>query len=291
MIYLLLSVLASTLIFVVFKLFSKFKMNTLHAIVVNYFVACVSGIIAFEGEIQIAKLPTYDWFYFTLALGALFIIVFNLMAITTQRSGLSVVSVATKMSVVIPVVFGLLYYKDGLGVFKTIGILLALVAVYLASVKKKEGLKIKPRNLIFPVLVFLGSGIIDTSIKYLEGSFVAEHDVPLFSATIFSAAFTIGIVVLVVQKIRGKFRFQFKNILGGLMLGVPNYFSIYFLVKALRSGLFESSGIFTVNNVAIVMLSTFVGILFFKERLLPKNWLGIGLAVVSIVLIALEKIV
>ena len=60
-------------------------------------------------------------------------------------------------------------------------------------------------------------------------------------------------------------------------------------MKALRSGLFESSGIFTVNNVSIVVLSTLLGILFFKERLLVKNWIGIGLAVVSIFLIALEK--
>ncbi len=289
MIYLLLSVLASTLIFVVFKLFSKFNINTLHAIVVNYFVACLSGIIGYGGRITISEIPNYDWFYYTLGLGALFIIVFNLMAITTQRSGLSVVSVATKMSVVIPVIFGLLYYKDSLGIFKAIGILLALVAVYLASVKKKDGLKIQPKNLIFPVLVFLGSGIIDTSIKYLEGSFVAETDVPLFSATIFFTAFSIGVLVLLFQKLRGKFQFKWKNILGGIVLGVPNYFSIYFLVKALRSGLFESSGIFTVNNVAIVMLSTIVGILFFKERLLLKNWIGIGLAVVSIFLIALEK--
>lgn len=289
MTYLLLSILASTLIFVVFKLFSKYKVTTLHAIVVNYFVACICGIIGYGEQIQIAKIPTYDWFYYTLGLGAFFIVVFNLMALTTQRSGLSVVSVATKMSVVIPVVFGLLYYKDSLGVCKAVGILLALVAVYLASVKKKDGLKIRPKNLIFPVLVFLGSGIIDTSIKYLEGSFVAESDVPLFSATIFAAAFTIGILVLLVQKLLGKFKFQWKNIVGGIVLGVPNYFSIYFLVKALRSNLFESSGIFTVNNVAIVMLSTLVGIVFFRERLLPKNWIGIGLAVVSIFLIALEK--
>ncbi len=256
----------------------------------NYFVACASGIIAYNGTITSTEIPKYDWFYYTLGLGALFILVFNLMAITTQRSGLSVVSVATKMSVVIPVVFGLLYYKDSLGIYKAIGILLALIAVYLASVKKKDGLKIKPKNLIFPVLVFLGSGIIDTSIKYLEDSFVAEADVPLFSATIFFTAFTLGVLVLLVQKLRGKFQFEWKNILGGIALGIPNYFSIYFVVKALRSDLFESSGIFTVNNVAIVILSTFVGILFFKERLLPKNWLGIGLAVLGIFLIALEKL-
>lgn len=252
-------------------------------------MACISGIIGYSGEIKIAEIPNHEWFYYTLGLGALFIIVFNLMALTTQRSGLSVVSVATKMSVVIPVVFGLLYYKDSLGVFKAVGILLALVAVYLASIKRKDGIDIRPKNLILPGFVFLGSGIIETSIKYLEGSFVGERDVPIFSATIFFAAFSIGVLVVLIQKARGTFNFAWKNILGGIVLGVPNYFSIYFLVKALRSGLFESSGIFTVNNVSIVVLSTLLGILFFRERLLVKNWIGIGLAVVSIFLIALEK--
>ncbi|QIE60701.1 DMT family transporter [Rasiella rasia] len=290
MMYLLLSVLASTLIFVVFKLFSIFKVNTLHAIVVNYFVACVSGIIAFNGTITLATIPAYNWFFYAIALGSLFIIVFNLMAITTQRSGLSVVSVATKMSVVIPIIFGLLYYKDSLGIYKGVGILLALVAVYLASVKQKDGLAIQPKNLIFPILVFLGSGIIDTSIKYIEGSFVAENDVPIFSATIFASAFSIGILVVIAQAIRGKFRFEFKNIIGGIVLGVPNYFSIYFLVKALRSDLLESSGIFTINNVGIVMLSTLVGIALFKEKLLLKNWIGILVAVLSIFLVALDKL-
>ncbi|MDX1464057.1 MAG: DMT family transporter [Marinirhabdus sp.] len=291
MIFLILSVLASTLIFVVFKLFHTYGINTLQAIVVNYFVACLCGIIGYSGTITVSQLPTYDWFTYTVGLGAMFIIVFNLMAITTQRSGLSVVSVATKMSVVIPILFGLLYYKDSLGVFKTIGIILALVAVYLASVKNRDGLAIAPKNLIFPVLVFLGSGFIDTSIKFLEGSYVAENDVPLFSATIFFSAFVLGIFVLLFQKIRGQFTFAWKNIIGGIALGIPNYFSIYFLVKALRSGLLESSGIFTVNNVAIVMLSTLVGILLFQEKLTPKNWIGIVLAVISILLIALEKLI
>ena len=80
-----------------------------------------------------------------------------------------------------------------------------------------------------------------------------------------------------------------KNILGGVVLGIPNYFSIYFLVLALRSGVLESSGIFTVNNVAIVMLSTLTGIVLFRERLLRKNWIGIVLAVISIFLVALGK--
>ncbi len=290
MIYLLFSILSATMIFVIFKLFSRYKVNTLHARVVNYIVACLSGLIAFDGIIIISEIPKFSWFYYTLGLGVLFIIVFNLMALTTQRSGLSVVSVATKMSLVIPIVFGLLYYKEQLGILNGLGIVLALVAVYLASVKTPKGLAAPKNNMVLPLLVFLGSGIIDTSIKFLEESFVAENDVPLFSATIFASAAGVGITVLVFQIINGKFRFQLKNILGGILLGVPNYFSIYFLVKALRSGILESSGIFTVNNVGVVLISTFAGILIFKEKLLPKNWLGIILAILSILFVALAGI-
>ena len=205
---LLLSILSSTLIFVVFKLFSRFKVNTLQAIVVNYFVACGTGLLLYDGEIVLQKIPEYPWFLYALALGSLFIGIFNLMAWTTQRSGLSVVSVATKMSVVVPILFGLLYYGESLGAIKLVGILLALVAVYLASVKTKSGLPIDRKNILYPAMVFLGSGVIDTSIKYLENTYVENNEVPLFSSTVFFSAAVIGISILFIQKIRGVFTIQ-----------------------------------------------------------------------------------
>ncbi|MCH7785386.1 MAG: DMT family transporter [Bacteroidetes bacterium] len=288
MIFLLLSVLASTLIFVTFKLFERFKINILQAIVANYWVAFSTAIIAYRTSVSITQLPQFGWFYYALALGALFILVFNLMAITTQQSGLSVVSVATKMSLVIPVLFGLFYYKESIGFLKLFGILLALTAVYLTSIRSKQGININRKYILFPVLVFIGSGIIDTSIKFLEESFVAQNDIPLFSAVIFLAAGIVGIFILIIQAIRGNFKFEFKNIIGGICLGIPNYFSIYFLVKTLRSDILESSGIFTVNNVAIVTLSTLAGIILFKEKLSLRNWLGIIFAVIGIFLVAMS---
>ena len=290
MIYLILSVLSSTVIFVVFKLFDRFKINTLHAIVANYVTACLCGLIAYEEKISFTEIITKDWFVFTAGLGVLFIVIFNLMAITTQRNGLSVVSVATKMSLVIPIIFGLLYYKESLGILKFIGIVMALVAVYLASVKTKAGVRVDRRNLIYPLLVFLGSGVIDTSLKYLEDTHVAKNDVAIFSSMIFAAAAVSGFLLLGWQGIRRKFKFELKNIIGGIFLGIPNYFSVYFLVQALRSDILESSGIFTVNNVAVVMTSTLVGILLFRERLLPKNWVGVTLAILSILLVTFDSL-
>ena len=287
MIYLLLSILASTIIFIIFKLFEKFNINILQAIVVNYCIAFTTGILAYKGTITISQLPNLDWFYYTLVLGALFIIVFNLMAITTQRSGLSVVSVATKMSVVIPVLFGLLYYNENLGAIKLFGIGIALIAVYLTSNKSDQRTVINGKLIVLPILVFVGSGIIDTSIKFLEDAYVANNDVPLFSAIIFLAAAIIGFIIIILQVMSGSFKFEFKNVIAGICLGVPNYFSIYFLVKTLRSDILESSGIFAINNVSIVTLSTFAGIFLFKEKLIRKNWIGIGLAILSIILISI----
>jgi drug/metabolite transporter (DMT)-like permease len=287
LIYLLLSIIASTIIFIIFKLFEKFNINILQAIVVNYCIAFTTGILAYKGTITISQLPNLDWFYYTLVLGALFIIVFNLMAITTQRSGLSVVSVATKMSVVIPVLFGLLYYNENLGAIKLFGIGIALIAVYLTSNKSDQRTVINRKLIVLPILVFVGSGIIDTSIKFLEDAYVANNDVPLFSAIIFLAAAIIGFIIIIIQVMSGSFKFEFKNVIAGICLGVPNYFSIYFLVKTLRSDILESSGIFAINNVSIVTLSTFAGIFLFKEKLIRKNWIGIGLAILSIILISI----
>lgn len=281
--------LSSSVIFVIFKLFERFRINTLQAIIFNYFFAFTAGMLVDPKELDPAKVISESWFLGTFILGFMFIAVFYLAAITTQKSGLSVVSVATKMSVAIPVFFGIILYEESTGWVKIAGILLALIAVYLTSIKKKEGIKIKKRNLIFPLLVFFGSGIIDTTLKFLETSYVAEADVALFSSTIFAIAGIIGIVILLFQGVKGTLQLSFKNVLGGVALGIPNFGSIYFLVMALRTEGLESSTIFPLNNVAIVMISTFLGILLFRERMLPKNWIGILLAVASIILIATSE--
>ncbi len=280
MIYLLFSILVSSFLYVVFKLFKQFKVNTVHAIVINYYIAFVFGFFMSESKMALSEVTSSAWFIGTVFLGMLFIIIFNIMGITAQRSGVAVTSVATKMSVVIPVVFGIVVYQESAGFLKILGIILALVAVYLASVKSKEGFKW--RNILFPVLLFLGSGIIDTALKFLETNYVDGAQISIFSTTIFGFAGLFGTLFMV---FKGNWKIHWRSILGGVALGIPNYFSIVFLLEALATEGLESSMVFTVNHVSIVMLSTLVGLLAFKEKLLPKNWVGIGLAVISIFLV------
>ncbi len=286
MIYLLLSIAASTIILILFKLFDRYRVNTLQAIVVNYITACATGLLSYNAPIHINDIISSNWFYGAFALGFLFIAIFNVMALTTQRNGLSVASVAAKMSVIIPVIFGIYMYQESVGLQKIAGIVLALVAVYLTSVKSKTSISTS-KGLLLPAILFLGSGIIDTSIKYLETSYVSQNGIPIFSATIFCFAGIIGIGILIQRLLTKSIKLEFKSVYGGFALGIVNYYSIYFLLKALQYEGTESSTIFTVNNVAIVMLSTLIGLVLFRETIYTKNWIGIFLAIVSIALVTL----
>lgn len=286
MIYILLSILTSSSLYLVFKLFAVFKINTFQAIVFNYLIAFVCGILASNIAIDFSEIYQQEWFLGAVLLGFLFITVFNIMALTSQKNGLSVASVSSKMSVVIPVVFGILIYDESISAVKIIAIILALISVYLASVKT-EGVSIEIKQLLFPILLFFGSGIIDTSLKFIEKNYVQEDTVPIFTAVSFLAAFFFGGLLLVFKLIRKQTKLETKSFLGALMLGIPNFFAIFFLIKSLQLKDFESSTLFTINNVGIVVLSTLFGLIFFKEKLLTKNWIGILLAVFSILLISI----
>ncbi len=280
-----LSILCSSLIFVVFKLYPRFRIQTLYAIIFNYITACAVGFLLMEQQVDLAEVASKSWFPVTLALGILFIVIFNLMALTSQELGVSVASVATKMSLTIPVLLGVLLYGEELGPVKFTGVFLALFAVYFSSVKRTH-LPVSKRMLYLPLLVFLGSGIIDASIQYCEQFLLPPGEFPVFSSTVFASAASCGLIFILIRAPREKISIAPQSILGGIALGVPNFFSIYFLLRALQNEVLNSASVFTINNVAIVMFSTLLGILLFKEKLSVRNWIGIGLAIVSIFLVA-----
>ncbi|WP_198913835.1 EamA family transporter [Tenacibaculum finnmarkense] len=281
-------------------MFATFKINTAQAIVVNYLIAFLFGFYNSETSTTLLQIPQQSWFIGAFILGILFIAIFNVMGITAQKNGLAVASVAGKMSVAIPIVFGVFLYDESIGLIKIIGVLLALTSVYLASAKSDTA-SVNLKDLKYPILLFLGSGCIDTLLKYMEISYVSKSAIPMFLATIFGGAFIFGCFFMALQvlkasildkKIKSIQRKQeegkqiIKNIIGGIVLGIPNYYSMAFLIKALKTEGLESSTLFTINNVSVVILTTIFALLFFKEKLVKKNWIGIGLAVISILVVA-----
>jgi drug/metabolite transporter (DMT)-like permease len=287
MIPLVLSILSSSVLLVIFKYFDKFKVQTFQAITINYLVAAALGFLMTPVSLHPYQIIAKPWALSALIIGSSFIGVFYLMALSSQKVGVAVSSVANKMSLVIPVTAGFILYNESLAGLKILGILLAIIAVTLVTIRKSDGVKLEKKYLFLPILIFLGSGYLDTFLKYVQTVQLSEGEIEVFSASLFVIAATIGSLILLGKRIFKGDTVEKKSIVAGLALGIPNYFSIHFLLKALNLPNLESTVVFPINNTGIVLVSTFLAILLFSERLSKLNWIGISLAVVSIALIAI----
>lgn len=288
MIYLLLSILLTSSLILFFKVFEKYKIDTFQALVFNYLTAASIGFLTGDTTAGTEYFP--EWLPIGILLGGLFISIFYTVSLTAVRISISAATVANKMSLVIPVSVAFYLYKDPITVQKTAGIMLALAAVYMTS--RRENTSLSPLSgkqlILLPVIVFIGSGIIDVIVNYTQVNHLHGKNNELFLAVAFGAAFIAGVSILFVRLILKKTRIEFKNIVAGICLGIPNFFSIFTLIKALDSKLFESSILYPLNNMGVVAVSAVTAYLFFKEKLSTLNIAGIICALISIILISIN---
>lgn len=283
LLYLILSIVCSTLINLIFRWFKTYNVDKLQAIVVNYFICFVLGFL-FSNNKQLIAHFTHIWFWYCLLLGFLFVAIFLAMAYTTDKISISVNAVSSKMAVVVPVVFAHFYVGETLSVWFILGLLISLASIFLISIK--ANFTIPKKYYALPIIVFLGSGIIDTSLKILQQNFDNQVDLATLSYSIFLGAVVAGAIV---YSVVNKFNYQtiaIKHVKAGVLLGVPNYFSIWFLLAAIQAFSVKSAFVFGINNVSIVLLSTLLSVVVFKEHLTTLNKLGLFLAALSIVIIS-----
>lgn len=292
MLYIVLTIIISVLLLLVLKAYQKYGVNSLVAIIINYITAGLTGIFFMDSDIDLGTIFSSEWIYICIPLGALFISIFYLIAITAQRISISTASVANKMSVVMPVLFSVIFLNEHLSFLKIVGIVMALTAVYLSTFSSDKR-SVNANLMWLPILVFIGSGLIDITINASNEFYLkSNNESAVFSICTFLSAFVIGICILIYKvgvqhSLNLKEVIAPKNIVGGIVLGIPNYFSIYFIFKSLDAHVLQSAQLFPVLNLSNVALSAFLGWLVFKEKFSPLNLVGIFLAIVSILLIAL----
>ena len=287
MVYLIIAILTSTSIMIVFKLSKKYSIDILQAITVNYLVAAGFGFAISDKPITFEIIKNTDWFQISFIVGITFIVGFNLFALSAQKAGVAITAVASKMSVVIPVILGFTIFSEQPSILKIIGILFTLSAFYLIF-KKEKGFKVNYRYIILPLLLFLANGANDSLLKYTQHNFIhSDNEFILFLAVIFFIALIIGSFVMGFNIAFTKKKISLKSIGVGVLLGVLNWYSTLFFLKALN--VIDVSVVVPVLNVSIVSLSALAGYFIFKEELRKINWIGIFLAVLAILSIALAK--
>jgi len=281
MFYLVLSIVCSTSIFLIFRQFSRYEIDNFQAIVFNYLTAALIGFSLSEADYGFSDDGSNTWIWVAVLMGILFISMFNVIAITTQEIGVAVASVAAKVSLIIPVLIAVPLYGDEMPWVKVVGITLALLSVFLTFYARDERLK-SGRLWFLPVILFIGTGLLDTLLKFTQSVLLNKEQFNMFSSILFAVAGGIGLIVALIMMISTHRKFRLKNVLAGVVLGVPNYGSIYFLLQTFEHSNMESSVIFPINNMGIVALSALAAYILFSEKLSRLNWAGIGISILAI---------
>lgn len=275
-------ILISSLIFVTFKLFNRYQIDNFQAITVNYVVASILGFIIAGSQFNYSSIIEKSWFVYAIIIGFIFIFTFLLFALSSQKAGVAITAVFSKMSVIIPVIAGTLLFSETLNLLKILGIVFTLAAFILIFYKKEKN-KIQLSIIILPILIFFANGFIDTFLKYVEFNHIAG-DYTLFLTTGFMTACIIGVIISAFKYFKTKKKFSKPTILGGVILGILNYTTTYFLFLAMSQ--FQSNVLFPITNIGIVMLSALFGLILFREKLSKTNWAGILLSILAILMIA-----
>lgn len=288
MIALILSILFTTLLGIVFKLYGKYEIDIFQAIVFNY-VTCV-----LVGWVDIGTFPLQmssleaPWFNWAILQGFLFIAGFNLAAQTVRYFGITAGAIMQKMSLGFTVVFSYLVMNEAMNIYKWLGVVAAILAIFFTNYpEKKEGQKsfAIDYKIAIPILTLVFATLIEIIFLIVEKRVATKSADPVFITTLFGTAAGIGLIGLSALTLAGKEKIKGKNIIAGIALGVPNYVAIYFTLKALGSGL-DASVFFTLNNVGIIVLAAIFAVVFFKDRFSKPQYFGLGLSVLAILLIA-----
>lgn len=281
MISLLLSVLSSSLIFVIFKLFKRYGIDTFQAIVVNYFTAFTIGFTLYGHTWNPACLEQSSWMYFAGICALLFIGLFLTMGKSSQLNGVASTSIAIKMSMAISLVFMIIGYGESVTWLKILGIILAFFGVYLVS-KPSKTENNQTSALWMLIVLFFGGGALDFLLNYVQNTQLELIKSSLFSAIAFGLAGSLGLSILIIRYIRGSAKFEFKNIVAGIILGIPNYFSIYLLLRSYETTGWDDSTVLAITNVSIVLLSSIIGFVAFKESTTRQKIIGLISAILAI---------
>ncbi len=289
MIWIILSTLSSTGIFVIFKLIDRAKANLLNVIIINYLVASLFGFFL-KGNFPIKEIVSSEWFFAGILIGILFIVMFFIIGLSSIKVGISITTVASKMSVIIPILFAIIAYSEPLGFVKVFAIFLAFIAVFLTVFRKtNESNKLNLSYLFLPIILFIGMGMVDSLVIFSKEKYVNDEAAALFTATLFGFSFLSGLVAGIFNpKSFLNFRYS-KNWILGISLGIVNFGSIYLILRALNSGIFNNSIVYGIVNIGIVTLSVIIGTLFFKEKLTKLNYIGISLSIISIFLLSIAE--
>ena len=273
---LLLAIMSSALVSITMR-FSETKIkNSLAMLAVNYIV-CTGLAWAYTGfgSFFPPELGRHTTTILGGINGILYLAGFVLLQRSIRENGVVLSSTFIKLGLLVSMVISVVFFGERPQVWQWAGFALAVAAIVLMNYRPGEG---KAENMGMLLLLLLAGGGGDAMSKVFE-----EVGNPAFSGHFLLITFLMALGLCLSLFGISKAPAGIWEIVFGLLVGIPNFFSAKFLLGALKT--IPAVVAYPVYSVATILAVTVTGVLVFREKLERKQWLALGMILVALVLL------
>lgn len=275
MIYLLLAIVSSALISVLMRVSEKYSRSGMAMLAMNYLMCCALGALHTGGT---ELFPRAEGMGLTVLLaavsGLLYLSGFVLMQWNIPRNGVVLTATFMKLGVIVPTAVSILVFGEQPRPIQLIGIALAICAIFLIQGRGEKG----AGSILGLVAVMLAGGGGDVMAKVFDETAPAALK-NQFLLYIFMVAFVLCVLLCIIRKQKP----GLMDMLFGLAIGIPNYYSARFLLLSI--GEIPAMVAYPSFSVGTIIVVALVGVLCFREKLNRRKLIALGVILAALVLL------
>ncbi|MBR3784868.1 MAG: DMT family transporter [Firmicutes bacterium] len=277
MIYLVLAIVSSACVSIFMRLSEHYIKSEMAMFLANYGICTVLAFIFMEYTLgETLSQGGAVILGLGLTTGALYLGGFMLLKYNMKHNGIVLSSTFMKLGVLIPTLMAVVIFGEMPEALQILGIILALAAIVVIQFEKES---IKEGNKkLWLLLVLIGSGMADAMSNIYE-QVGPPGGKDGFLLITFGTALLLTCAIMLI----GKMQFGKADLLFGMLIGIPNYFSARFLLLALGS--VDAVIAYPVYSVATLITITLVGLLCFHEKLSRKKAVALVMIVAALCLL------
>lgn len=282
MIYLIFAILCSSSITLLFRFTEKKDINKYGMLCTNYLI-CIASSLYFTGYSSNVIPSGHQGtmaFGFGIVNGVIYLAGLVLNQRNVKTNGPIMTATFSRLGLLIPITGSIILLGERPGAIKILGILLAVFAIIFVSSnngKEETASKgFKEKSWLIIMLVVSGTSGLLTKIFQYTGNGQWDNQFLLYT---FSMAFVLCTILLVKS---GK-KIKPEDVLYGIALGLPNYMSSRFELKALNQ--IPAFIVFPSESICTILVVSLFSMVIFKEKITKKQVISILIIMAALVLL------
>ncbi len=209
--------------------------------------------------------------------GFLFFIGFVVYQKSINECGPSISGMFGKMGILVPMIFSIFLWNEMPSAIKWVGIVLSFASILIINVNPTNLKESDFKPILIILFVFYGCA--DFMNKVFQKYALVEYK-NFFLLIVFISATIFSLGMLFKNRKEG---FNLTSCLVGIGVGIPNMFSSFFLIDALKT--LEAAVVYPIFSAGGIVFIMFMSYIIFKERLSKKEKLAAALTIVSMAIV------